>query len=500
MAFGFGFGYRAPINIVGSSSFSPLSLFASSEPGAWYDPTDMTTMWQDAVTPVTALEQPVGLLMDKSRGLTLGAELVTNGGPFVNTNGWTAAAGVGSVPTLSVSGGKLRVSGAGGGSQYPYATFNFPTVAGKRYKFTARGYYVSGSDSSYMQKADNASGTTGFVATPQTPLGAGGTTFTAYFVANTTTTQIQLVTFDGAGVTDWDSISVKELQGNHAQSVTSLRPVLSARYNWLLGTDVLSTQSISSIAAQYRLYFTGTGSITLSGTATGTFTAGTNTITCTSGTLTLTVSGSVTQADLRLLSDANLSLPVYQRVTTATNYDSSQFPYFLLFDGLDDYMVTDQYFDFSSTNKMLVCMGANKLGDSAQGIMCELSTGGANTFTLSGPSGAGANNFQFTAGGSSQTSVAGGTAGPVNIVATGQSDISAPSNTLRINSVQVGSSAASQGTGNFSINPVYLGRRGAASLPFVGRVGNIVIRGAATSGADVVSTEKYIGSKMGLAL
>lgn len=44
------------------------SLFANGEQGAWYDPSDFTTMFQDAAgtTPVTAIGQPVGLIRDKS--------------------------------------------------------------------------------------------------------------------------------------------------------------------------------------------------------------------------------------------------------------------------------------------------------------------------------------------------------------------------------------------------------------------------------------------------
>ena len=43
-------------------------LFSASEPGAWYDPSDMSTLFQDAAgtTPVTAVAQPVGRILDKS--------------------------------------------------------------------------------------------------------------------------------------------------------------------------------------------------------------------------------------------------------------------------------------------------------------------------------------------------------------------------------------------------------------------------------------------------
>ena len=71
--------------------FNPLTLFASGEQGAWYDPSDLTTMCQDTAgtTPVTATGQTVGLLLDKSQGLVLGPELVTNGDFSGGSTGWS---------------------------------------------------------------------------------------------------------------------------------------------------------------------------------------------------------------------------------------------------------------------------------------------------------------------------------------------------------------------------------------------------------------------------
>ena len=44
------------------------ALFANSEPGAWYDPADLSTLFQDSAftVPVTAVEQPVGGILDLS--------------------------------------------------------------------------------------------------------------------------------------------------------------------------------------------------------------------------------------------------------------------------------------------------------------------------------------------------------------------------------------------------------------------------------------------------
>lgn len=50
-------------------SFNPALLFASGEVGVWYDPSDLTTLFQDTAgtTPVTTPGQTVALMLDKSR-------------------------------------------------------------------------------------------------------------------------------------------------------------------------------------------------------------------------------------------------------------------------------------------------------------------------------------------------------------------------------------------------------------------------------------------------
>lgn len=48
--------------------FSPANLFAAGEQGVWFDPSDFSTLFQDSAgtTPVTAVGQSVGLMLDKS--------------------------------------------------------------------------------------------------------------------------------------------------------------------------------------------------------------------------------------------------------------------------------------------------------------------------------------------------------------------------------------------------------------------------------------------------
>lgn len=49
-------------------AFNPLSLFAAGAAGGWYDPSDISTLWQDSARtiPVTAHGDPVGAIDDKS--------------------------------------------------------------------------------------------------------------------------------------------------------------------------------------------------------------------------------------------------------------------------------------------------------------------------------------------------------------------------------------------------------------------------------------------------
>ena len=103
--------------------------------------------------------------------------------------------------------------------------------------------------------------------------------------------------------------------------------------NILLNSATLSTQSITTVAGNYIVSMYGTGSIVLSGTATGTIT-GTGAsnqvylkITATAGTLTLTVSGSVTSAVVAAVTYETTPRPQDQVVTTSSAYYGPRFDY-----------------------------------------------------------------------------------------------------------------------------------------------------------------------------
>lgn len=63
-----GLGIGLPFALGSSLAAQVAALFTQGQQGAWYDPSDFTTLYQDSAgtTPVTAVEQPVGLMKDKS--------------------------------------------------------------------------------------------------------------------------------------------------------------------------------------------------------------------------------------------------------------------------------------------------------------------------------------------------------------------------------------------------------------------------------------------------
>lgn len=201
--------------------FTPVSLFALSEPGIWYDPSDLNTLFQDAAgtTPVTAAGQPVGLLLDKSKGLVLGPELVTNGDFSAGSTGWTT----GSAITSSIVSGEAQVTFGGSSAITANNWFSQAGIlAGTSafYKVTFDATWVSGG---VLQVSS------GFDLQTTISANAGKTSYSVIVKRGTSgaATDQQALVFSGAAGAVWkiDNISVRELAGNHAtQSTAASRP------------------------------------------------------------------------------------------------------------------------------------------------------------------------------------------------------------------------------------------------------------------------------------
>ncbi len=189
-------------------------LFSNGEQGFFYDPNDLSTMFQDATgtVPVTAAGQPVGLMLDKSKGLVLGLETNTN----ASFNDWSGGKPVGynlfkndatTFIEQSINGVRMR-STNGANVQLTRAI-----AAGKYYEVVINvDSVLSGS------VALESQGT-------RVKLIASSGVHTFRFYALYTGLDLKR----GSGVTDFTirSLSIKEIAGNHAYQTTSAsRPIL----------------------------------------------------------------------------------------------------------------------------------------------------------------------------------------------------------------------------------------------------------------------------------
>jgi hypothetical protein len=237
LAAGAGFSQIAGLSGDGSvvvPVWDPSELFASGEQGAWYDPSDFSTMFQDSAgtTPVTAVEQNVGLILDKSKGAGYaggsftgtGPELVSNGTFDTDTTGWASSQSA----TLSVVSGRIRITK--NGSNNGGATQTITLVAGKNYLIKASLFLGTHNRGSF-----SVSNVTPAISTDTIDSNANY----QFIVQATAASAVVTIRNGGSAQVDgtyveYDNVSVVELPGNHAtQSTSGSRPVLRARYNLL---------------------------------------------------------------------------------------------------------------------------------------------------------------------------------------------------------------------------------------------------------------------------
>jgi hypothetical protein len=451
------------------------------------------TMFQDhlGVLPVTAAGQTAGLVLDRKHGLARGTERLTNGDFAADAN-WTKGAG------WTIAGGKLIATGVALGVGADQ--LNAPLVAGRTYEITIVIDAYTAGNVRWVYA--------GAITGPN--LTAAGT-HRAFFTATGPNT-VSLVANSGATTLSVDSVSVRELPGNHnIQATAADRPVLSARYNLLLATTTLATQSVTVTAASHKLSFTGTGTVTLSGVSTAGPLVGTGannrvslTFTPTAGSLTLTVTGSVTLADLRLTADTLLNIPAYQYVNTATDYTTDGFPHYFRLNGTNQSWATAGTVDFTGTDKVSLVYGVTKLSDAATGYVAELSsdfTANDGSFRLGAPVSGGSGKFSFASKGSTASVEAVTTSAaylaPYSAVLTGIASISGDGCQLRVNNTVAATASADQGTGNFGNYTAYTGRRAGSSLPFNGRIYSEIAVGASLPASQLAALERYTARRMG---
>ena len=543
----------------------PFSLFSNNEQGAWYDPSTFSTLYQDSTgtTPVTAVEQPVGLMLDRSRGLVLGAELKS---AWASSGTWAGITGA------VFSGSSIDFDAT---SDRAYTTVTASTT----YVLTVGGAFAGGGQ---IKFDDDGTGVgLGSITNYGPELSAGS----VIIFRTTTSTRLRIIQVSVSGTISVTSFSLKELPGNHALQATSAsRPVLRARYNLLTyseqfdnaawiksNTGVASVPTVTANAGtapdgtatadrvQYslnggtasgdisNLYQTNTtkGALTHSvylKSFDGVSSYNMQIIDSTGAGQPITVTGAwqrfsvsatsagsinyairlrggatptnsntadvlIWGAQLLTAADEAATGGAYQRIAAATDYDTSNpvFRPYLAFDGTDDSMATASI-DFSATDEMTVFAGISKLSDANTGGLVE---SGTNALSVNGSwalwaaySGGGVADFGAISRGTASmvATTAASFPAPTTNVLTSIADISADAISLRVNGVVAATNLGDQGTGNYGNQALFIGRRNNATLPFNGRLYGLTALGRTATSAELSAMEAWVAGKTGVTL
>jgi hypothetical protein len=447
------YAYMILLRNSGSPGFTPARLFAAGEQGYWLDPSDFSTMFQDSAgtTPVTAVGQNVGRILDKSG----------RGNHFIQSS-------LASRPVLGrnpITGTRNLLVNTG----FDGAASGTPGTAPTNWPFT------------------NSGGTFTYIAN-DAGLGGGSIRFAVsanrHFVG-------QFVTTLAATGTWTFSCEVQVVSGTVpvGQLLRLATPPAGALSQYVLnGVNVLETENVPI----------GSNTISIILTTTGT-----------GGSVTLRLG---LGASANVTGDAIFRNPQfevgsvrtnYQRVGSAFDVTEAGVPdaYYLSYDGSDDFLVSAATIDPGAVDAISMFAGVRKISDTARGTVIEHTASvAANNggFQLTAPNAAAGATYAFESKGTALTdAIASGFTAPITNVVTGLADISADSNIIRVNGVQADSDTGDQGTGNFANALHYIGRRGGTSQPANMRLYQAIARFAATDAGTIQQAEAFVNGKTG---
>ena len=177
------------------------------------------TMFQDSAwtTPVTWVEQPVWLMLDKSKSLTLWAEMITNWTFDVNKDWWLNSW------TISAVGWRLRVSRSSWNVSRAYQQIT--CVVWKQYKVSLDRYKWTTSLTQILIQISSWTSVWAIFDNSAT----SDSRYTFVFTATQVNHWIflQCWAWSDWQYAEFDNVSIKELQWNHAYQTTAIdRPIL----------------------------------------------------------------------------------------------------------------------------------------------------------------------------------------------------------------------------------------------------------------------------------
>jgi hypothetical protein len=508
---------------LGGGAASPADLFAAGELGFWLDPSDITTLFQNSAgtTPVTAAGQPVGYIADKSGRGNHFTQATAADRPIyqvdANGKGYLAfSAGIESLVKVNptISGDKMSIwlgvykqSDAAIGtilesSADPNANPLTISIVGPTgapanspdYGFRTRGNGAAlcagnGPDTFPNSRFDVL----------QCSLNNGGATDPLKVIGRINGVQ-QTLAFTGTGGTgNYASLPfwigarngasnpfIGRIYGVICRFTASTAQQISDNETWMAAKMGLPL-AIASLFALNELgaWYDPSDKTTL--------------FQDTAGTTPVTASGQ-TVARINDKSGRGLNLTQTTAASRPTYIEAAGLKS-LLFDGVDDFMITAST-NFSAGGGIInLWTGLYTDTNAGVGLVAELSatsSGNNGTWAIQSPPGD-LDGFYWRSKGTVDVVLdVDGYPVLATHVLHGQGGISSDFSAIRVDGVQALQSLADQGTGNHGTYPVYVGRRGGTTFPFKGNIYGLVWRHAACTPQQVIDVEQVLAAKSGI--
>lgn len=499
--------------LAGAGIFNPTDFFTDGSLGYIYDNNDLSSFYLDSAgTTAATVNGLVGLQLDKSGNLALGAELLGTGATGI----------IGSATAASYNTG----TGAGSVSRVDGSNQSFVTFTG----LSSTAFYRVTIQNTGAQILSFRQGTYA-----STILGDIGVGTTVTFNCLATTGQLTLTMSPTAGTGTFTITAVKLLPGNHRyQTTTGSKPILR-------GTPVGSNLVTNGDFASGASWSAGSGWAIGSGVATATAATGflsatlttavvasriyriTYTIvTATAGSVRPNIGGidGVSRSAAGTYTDYITAFNTGTFVMSPTTFSGSvdnievvdvsagqvTAPYGLQHDGIDDFLTTASV-DFTASDKATLVSGNRKLSDAATGVVASLGDVGVTngSYEFRAPFTAGVANIGASMRGSGGVTSATYTTftAPVSLVVSLAMDFALGAGTeisARANGVALTPSGTDSGTSNFANQPFYFGRRAGTSLPYNGLDFGGIFIGKTLTASQISSAERWTAIRTGVTI
>lgn len=428
-------------------------LFSTGVQGAMYHPHDLSTLSQDSAgtTPVTAMEQPVGRMLDISGNVNHAFQGASGKRPVVSRR----------VNLLTKTEGMTPVF-----------------VMGEGWTHGAFGHWILPLDLGAQLAPDGTSTAVGIRS-----VGASGVSSVVHRAAvqpgASLVFRVWVRKVEGENQSGIGGVALTFQTGNNDTLVDPYAKLV------LIGGSVTDTWKQFQIS--YTTPATGVNQVEVGLVFTSPSVA--------------PAAVALWGASLTLATDAHIP---YQWVNTATDYDSdpNKFPTYLRFDGAATAMQTNAI-NFTGTDKMTVVAGVqwNNFGDTTGHMVVNHNSTGFKSFFMIAPSTT-ANAIASSISGSSayiSRTETGLSAGAYTAVLTQAGSLTPASLELRRNSLAVGGVSGSTGGGSFANTPLFIGSQsGGATRFFNGRLYGLIVRGAQTPLSQIETTEAWMAAEMRL--